>query len=136
VIFGDFSLQMRELRQNGYRQRQPANKKCYMLSCISWALAQISCFHANHTFETVLLLAARTICYMDRDPQRLLTQPQWLTDSLQVCMHFQYFRQCRCVSLVMTSHACHSPNVLIWYSSVATGKKWMCGSAHLQQVTQ
>jgi len=36
-------------KMDGDRLRLPANRNCYRLSRVLWALAQISCLHLCHT---------------------------------------------------------------------------------------
>ena len=40
-----------ELRQNGWRDWQFANRNCYRFSRVSWALAQLSCFFVASYYE-------------------------------------------------------------------------------------
>jgi len=46
VIFGDFGCKTVNCnKMDGDRPRLPANRNCYRLSSVSWALAQIFCFY-------------------------------------------------------------------------------------------
>ena len=87
-FFGDFWLQKVNCNEmDGDRPRLPANRNCHSLLCVSWALAEISCFNNRYNDDNnKLSLHPAVISFSDQSLKLLLTGKRYICLVTTICL--------------------------------------------------